>query len=83
MDFAAISLLAVVVVFAVGAIKKNPIHLGILAMAVAYLIGKFAGVKDTAIMGYFPTTMFVRVFGIMFSSPSHSLTAQLNCWQKR
>lgn len=66
MDFAAISLLAVVVVFAVGAIKKNPIHLGILAMAVAYLIGKFAGVKDTAIMGYFPTTMFVRVFGIMF-----------------
>lgn len=66
MNFATISLLAVVVVFAVGAIKKNPLHLGVLAMAVAYLIGKFAGVKDTAIMGYFPTTMFVRVFGIMF-----------------
>ena len=66
MNFATISLLAVVVVFAIGALKKNPIHLGILGLAAAYLIGKFAGLKDTAIYGFFPTTMFVRVFGIMF-----------------
>ena len=48
MNFAAISLLAVVLVFGIGAIKKNPIHLGVLAMAVAYLIGKLAGVKGTS-----------------------------------
>jgi len=63
---ALISLLAVVVVFVIGAFKKNPLHLGILAMVVAFVIGKFAGIADTKIMGFFPTTLFVRVFGVMF-----------------
>lgn len=65
-NFALISLIALVVVFVIGAFKKNPLHIGILAMAVAYIIGKWAGLKDTAIYAFFPTTMFVRVFGIMF-----------------
>lgn len=65
-NFALISLLALIAVFVIGAFKKNPLHLGILAMAVAYLLGKWVGMKDTAIYGLFPTTMFVRVFGIMF-----------------
>ena len=30
------------------------------------MIGKAAGIADTTIMGFFPTTLFVRVFGIMF-----------------
>lgn len=66
MDMALVSILAVVVVFVIGAFKKNPLHLGILGMAVAFLIGKAAGIADTKIMGFFPTTLFVRVFGIMF-----------------
>ena len=32
----------------------------------AFVIGKAAGIADTTIMGFFPTTLFVRVFGIMF-----------------
>ena len=35
-------------------------------MFVAFVIGKAAGIADTTIMGFFPTTLFVRVFGIMF-----------------
>lgn len=65
-DLALISLLAVVAVFVVGAFRKNPLHLGILAMVVAFVLGKCAGLADTKIMGFFPTTLFVRVFGIIF-----------------
>ena len=66
MEFASLSLIVLVVVFAIGALKKNPLHIGILAMLAAFILGKIAGVKEVAIMGYFPTTLFVRVFGIMF-----------------
>ena len=65
-DMAVVSILAVVVVFVIGAFKKNPLHLGILGMLVAFLVGKAAGIADTTIMGFFPTTLFVRVFGIIF-----------------
>lgn len=61
-----ISLIAVVIVFAIGAFKKNPIHVGVLGLLAAYILGKIAGIADTKIMGFFPTTMFVRLFGIMF-----------------
>ena len=65
-DMALVSILAVVVVFVIGAFKKNPLHLGILGLLVAFLIGKAAGITDTTIMGFFPTTLFVRVFGVLF-----------------
>lgn len=65
-DMAILSILAVVIVFVIGAFKQNPLHLGILGMFVAFVIGKAAGIADTTIMGFFPTTLFVRVFGIMF-----------------
>ncbi|SFO98492.1 transporter, UIT1 family [Oscillibacter sp. PC13] len=66
MSFEAISLIVLIAVFAIGAFKKNPLHIGILAMGVAFFLGKAAGLKDVAIMGFFPTTLFVRVFGILF-----------------
>ena len=56
MEFASLSLIVLVVVFAIGALKKNPLHIGILAMLAAFILGKIAGVKEVAIMGYFPTT---------------------------
>lgn len=65
MDMALISLLAVVFVFVVGAFKKNPLHLGILGLLIAYFIGRIAGIPDVEIMKFFPTTLFVRLFGIM------------------
>ena len=48
---------------------------GILAMGVAFFLGKAAGLKDVAIMGFFPTTLFVRVFGILFFFPVHNPVA--------
>ena len=65
MDMALVSLLSVVFVFAVGALKKNPLHIGILGLLMSYVIGRAAGISEVAIMGFFPTTLFVRVFGIM------------------
>ena len=44
-DMAILSILAVVIVFVIGAFKQNPLHLGILGMFVA-LIGKAAGIAD-------------------------------------
>lgn len=66
MDMALVSILAVVLVFVIGAFKKNPLHLGILGLLVTFIIGKAAGIADTTLMGFFPTTLFVRVFGVLF-----------------
>ena len=55
-DMAILSILAVVIVFVIGAFKQNPLHLGILGMFVAFVIGKAAGIADTTIMGFFPTS---------------------------
>lgn len=65
MNFALVSLLAVVFVFVIGSFKRNPLHIGLMGMIVAYVVGKMAGIPDTKIMTFFPTTLFVRVFGIM------------------
>jgi di/tricarboxylate transporter len=65
MNFALISLLSVILVFVIGAFRKNPLHLGILALFIAFILGRFAGLTDVKIMALFPTTLFVRVFGIM------------------
>lgn len=65
MNMALVSLLAVIFVFIVGALKKNPLHLGILGLLMSFIIGRIAGIADASIMGLFPTTLFVRVFGIM------------------
>ena len=55
----------VVVVFAIGAFKKNPLHIGLLGLLATFIIGRIAGIADAKLMGFFPTTLFVRVFGIM------------------
>ena len=44
-DMAILSILAVVIVFVIGAFKQNPLHLGILGMFVAFVIGKAAGIS--------------------------------------
>ena len=65
MNMALISLLSVIFLFFVGAFRKNPIHIGVLGLLISFVIGKIAGIADVAIMKFFPTTLFVRVFGIM------------------
>lgn len=52
MDMALVSLLAVIFVFAVGAFKKNPLHLGILALFISYFIGRIAGIADAKLWDF-------------------------------
>lgn len=65
MNLALVSILAVAFVFIIGAYKRNPLHIGLLGLIVTYIIGRIAGIPDAKLMGFFPTTLFVRVFGIM------------------
>ena len=65
MNMALVSLLAIVLVFAIGSFKRNPLHIGLMGMLVAYLVGTMAGISDVKLLNLFPTTLFVRVFGIM------------------
>lgn len=65
MNMALVSLLAVVLVFVLGSFKRNPLHIGLMGMLVAYLVGTMAGISDVKLLSLFPTTLFVRVFGIM------------------
>ncbi|NLJ78503.1 MAG: hypothetical protein GX329_04000 [Tissierellia bacterium] len=65
MNISLISLLAIIFVFVIGAFKRNPLHLGLLGLLITYIIGRIGGFTDVEIMAFFPTTLFVRVFGIM------------------
>ncbi|EGO64358.1 SLC13 family permease [Acetonema longum] len=65
MNLALFSLLAVILVFVIGSFRRNPLHIGLLGLLAAYLVGRMAGIPDAKLMGFFPTTLFVRVFGIM------------------
>jgi len=62
---ALVSILAVAAVFAIGASKKIPIHLGILAIAVAAALSKVSGYDNKEIIALFPTTLFLRLMGTM------------------
>ena len=65
MNLALLSVLALLFLFAVGALKRNPLNLGVLAMFLSYAVGSYAGMKNVAIMQLFPTVLFVRIFGIL------------------
>lgn len=83
MEFASLSLIVLVVVFAIGALKKNPLHIGILAMLAAFILGKIAGVKEVAIMGYFPPHCLSGYLVLCSSLPLLRPTVPLNCWQEK
>lgn len=61
-----LAILAVVFVFVISSFKKNPLHIGIIGMCVAWILGRVTGLTDVKIFGFFPTTLFVRLFGILF-----------------
>ncbi len=61
-----LAILAVVFVFVISSFKKNPLHIGIIGMCVAWFLGRVTGLTDVKIFGFFPTTLFVRLFGILF-----------------
>ncbi|MDR2574502.1 MAG: hypothetical protein LBC94_09235 [Desulfovibrio sp.] len=79
MNIALLSILSLFFLFVVGAFKRNPLNLGILAIFICYLLGSYAGMKSVAIMQMFPTVLFVRIFGILlfFSVVQHNGALEL------
>ncbi len=62
---AAVSILAIVLIFVVGAIKKIKMHIGILALALTGLLGTIAGMSAADLFAMFPTSLFLRLAGTM------------------
>ena len=61
-----ISLIVLLAVFVISAFKKNPIQIGILGFAAAFVIGRLAGIADTKIMSFFPSSLFIQIFCVLF-----------------
>jgi di/tricarboxylate transporter len=61
--YAIISLIALVLAVGLGFAKD--LNTGIVAVALALIVGRFAGMTDAQIIAGFPTTTFVRVLGPM------------------
>ncbi len=64
MTYAYLTIVALIVAIVLAFIKKT--NIGLLAIAFAYIIGKAAGMKDSAIFKGFPYTLFLLIFGVMF-----------------
>lgn len=61
---ALITLFALVVTIAIGFIKK--VNVGILAIGAALIVGRIAGMKDSAIIGGFNASLFFMLAGVTY-----------------
>ena len=64
MDFSVISLIVLVVVVAIGFIKK--VNLGFLSLGVAFILGTCGGMSAKEIANGFSASMFVTLVGVTF-----------------
>ena len=62
MDMAAFSLIALVLVIAIGYFTK--VNIGVIALAAAFLIGIPNGMAYKEIVGGFPTSLFITLLGV-------------------
>lgn len=81
MDFSVISLIVLVVVVAIGFIKK--VNLGFLSLGVAFILGTCGGMSAKEIAGGFSSSMFVTLVGVTFCSVWPPLTAHWSCSLRR
>lgn len=62
--FAAISLIACLVVIVLGFVTKK--NIGVIAIAAALILGRIAGIADNDIIACFPLSLFINISGIFF-----------------
>ena len=62
MDVATISLLALLVTIVVSCTIR--LHVGFLAIALAWLVGLYAGIDANQVMAGFPTRLFLTLAGV-------------------
>lgn len=80
-SFALISLFALVVVVAIGFIRK--VNIGFLAIGVAFLLGAMAGMSEKQIIAGFSSSMFVTLAGVTFLFGLASVNGTLELISKK
>ncbi len=78
---AIVSLLALVVVVAIGFIKK--MNMGFMAIAAAYILGLAFGLKPKAITGTFNSSLFITMVGVTFMFGIASINGTLDLMSKK
>ena len=81
MDFSVISLIVLVVVVAIGFIKK--VNLGFLSLGVAFILGTCGGMSAKEIAGGFSASMFVTLVGVTFLFGMASANGTLELFSKK
>ena len=80
-SYAVISLIALVVVVAIGFIKK--VNMGFMAIGVAFLIGSLGGLTEKQILSGFSSSMFVTLAGVTFLFGLASVNGTLELMSKK
>ena len=80
-SFAVISLAALVIVVAIGFIKK--VNIGFLAIGVAFVVGAVAGMSEKQILAGFSSSMFVTLAGVTFLFGLASVNGTLELISKK
>lgn len=81
MNFDVISLIVLVVVVAIGFIKK--VNLGFLSLGVAFILGTCGGMSAKEISGGFSSSMFVTLVGVTFLFGMASSNGTLELFSKK
>ena len=81
MDFSVISLIVLVVVVAIGFIKK--VNLGFLSLGVAFILGTCGGMSAKEIANGFSASMFVTLVGVTFLFGMASANGTLELFSKK
>ncbi|GHU07098.1 C4-dicarboxylate ABC transporter [Betaproteobacteria bacterium] len=80
-SFAIISLFALIVVVAIGFVRK--VNIGFLAIGVAFVIGAMAGMSEKQIIAGFSSSMFVTLAGVTFLFGLASVNGTLELISKK
>lgn len=81
MNYAVISLIVLVVVVAIGFIKK--VNLGFLSLGVAFILGTLGGLTAKQITSGFSSSMFVTLVGVTFLFGMASQNGTLELFSKK
>lgn len=81
MSLSIISLIVLVVVVAIGFIRK--VNLGFLSIGVAFALGTFGGMSAKEIVGGFSSSMFVTLVGVTFLFGMASNNGTLDLFSKK
>lgn len=81
MNMAIVSLLVLIIVVAIGFIKK--VNIGFLSIGAAFVLGMVGGMTNKQIIGGFNSSLFVTLVGVTFLFGSASVNGTLDLMSKK